>query len=165
MPRVILLDAGPLGLITNPGGGDDATACKRWFERTLNEGTRVCVPAIADYEVRRELIRAKKHKGLQRLDELVRKLGYIPLVEEAMRTAAEIWADARLKGRPTAPAKSLDADCLLAAQARTLPALNRLYGWVPFTREEWRQVIKVAIATTNVGHLKKYADVIGVPPA
>jgi len=32
------------------------------------------LPEIADYEVRRELIRAKKNKGIKRLDELKKVL-------------------------------------------------------------------------------------------
>jgi predicted nucleic acid-binding protein len=109
------------------------------------------------------LIRAGKHQALERLDALVQKLGYIPLVEQAMRVAAELWADARRSGRPTAPNYSLDADCLLAAQARTFLDLNRIHRWEKFTRKEKRAGISVQIATTNIGHLSRYAHVIEIP--
>jgi predicted nucleic acid-binding protein len=163
MIRVILLDTGPLGLVAHPAGGEDARICKDWFQGELSAGNRVCIPAIADFEVRRELMRAGKRKGLQRLDELTRKLAYIPLLQETIQTAAELWADARRKGRPTASPEALDADCLLAAQARTLVSLNRTHRWVKFTRNEKAQGINVVIATTNIGHLERYANVIEIP--
>ena len=37
------------------------------------------MPEIADYEVRRELLRANKAKGIKRLDELKRTMGYVPI--------------------------------------------------------------------------------------
>jgi hypothetical protein len=60
MIAVILRDTGPLGLVTHPAGGQDATIGKDWLQRELREGNRACIPAIADYEVRRELVRAEK---------------------------------------------------------------------------------------------------------
>ncbi len=101
--------------------------------------TRVIVPEIADYEVRRELIQAGKVKGLARLDALVGVLEYLPLTTPAMRQAAAFWAASRRSGHPTAGDKALDADVILAAQAMTLGAAD------------------VVIATTNVGHLSRYA--------
>jgi predicted nucleic acid-binding protein len=68
----------------------------------LREGDRVMVPAISDYEVRRELLRAEKTKGLARLDGLKSVVGYIPLTSEALLQAAQFWAEARRSGKPTA---------------------------------------------------------------
>jgi len=55
----------------------------------------VPVPEISEYEVRRELLRAGKSRGLSRLDQLARDLGYLPIITEVMRLAARFWADAR----------------------------------------------------------------------
>jgi len=55
---IVLLDAGPLGLVTNPHATVESQRCKRWLVDLLNHGVRVLVPEIADYEVRRELLRA-----------------------------------------------------------------------------------------------------------
>jgi len=62
----------------------------------------VLVPEIADYEVRRELLRANKKLGIQRLDTLKATIGYLPLTTAAMLKAAEFWAIARNAGHPTA---------------------------------------------------------------
>lgn len=139
MSAVILLDAGPLGLVTNPRRSEQSLACARWLQETVVRDTRVIVPEIADYEVRRELIRAGKERGLARLDALVGLLEYLPLTTPAMRQAAAFWAAARRSGQPTAGDKTLDADMILAAQAKTLG------------------VTDVVIATTNVGHLSRFA--------
>jgi hypothetical protein len=48
-------------------------------------GARVVVPEIADYEVRRELLRAGKSKGVAQLDALSQLLEYLPITTAAMR--------------------------------------------------------------------------------
>lgn len=139
MTRVVLLDAGPLGMVTHPGGVEEVDACKSWLEGLLSRGVRVAVPEIADYEVRRELLRARKARGIARLDALEESLEYVPLTTAAMRRAAELWAEARQQGQPTADPTALDADVILAAQGLTM-------------RTEDEEVI---VATTNVGHLSR----------
>lgn|GEM_PF-3238330 len=67
MSRVIVLDAGPLGLITNLKRSAESIACAQWLQSHITSGSRVVVPEIADYEVRRELLRANKIKGIARL--------------------------------------------------------------------------------------------------
>ncbi len=138
MNLVVLLDAGPLGLVTNPKRSPASVACAQWLQALVTHGARTIVPEIADYEVRRELLRANKVKGLKRLDALVAHLEYLPLTTEAMRMAADFWAQARQQGAPTADDKALDGDVILAAQAGTLGSRN------------------VVIATTNVGHLSRF---------
>ena len=135
--RVVLLDAGPLGMATNPNRSPSNLACTRWLQELVASGVRVLVPEIADYEVRRELLRANKVRGVAKLDALASSLSYLPLSTAAVRKAAECWAQARQQGRPTASDQSLDADVLLAGQALTLGG-------------------DVVIATTNVGHLSQF---------
>lgn len=62
--RVVLLDAGPLGLATNPKPSPSNLACSAWLQSLIEAGVRVIVPEIADFEVRRELLRANKINGL-----------------------------------------------------------------------------------------------------
>jgi len=115
--RVIVLDTGPLGILTNPRQTPDVVACTAWLRSMLAAGARVVLPEIADYELRRELLRAGKQNGLRRLDTAGRTLDYVPLTTAAMRRAAELWAELRRQGLPTADARALDADAILAAQA------------------------------------------------
>ena len=138
MIRALLLDAGPLGLVTNPHRSERSVACAEWLQSMLTVGVTVYVPEIADYEVRRELLRADKTNGLRRLDALITATNYLALTTRAMRMAAQFWADARRQGRPTAPDLALDADVILAAQAATLAGADAI------------------VATTNVGHLIRF---------
>ena len=95
MSRIILLDAGPLGLVTNPRATTENRECNLWLQAQLGQGVRVLVPEIADYEVRRELLRAGKSRGLARLDALSQSIGYVPLTTNVMRQAAVFWAQAQ----------------------------------------------------------------------
>jgi hypothetical protein len=45
-------------------------------------------------------------------------LRYAPITTEAMLKAAELSAEARSAGKPTADEKALDADAILSAQSR-----------------------------------------------
>ena len=56
MSRVIVLDAGILGLITNPKLSSESVACTSWLQIHLIAGSRIIIPEITDYEVRRELL-------------------------------------------------------------------------------------------------------------
>lgn len=139
MSRIVLLDAGPLGLVTNPNASPQSAACAEWLQTLASRRTRILLPEIADYEVRRELLRANKVKGIERLDALARLLEYLPLTTTAMRQAALFWAQARQQGQPTAGDKTIDGDMILAGQASALSESDAV------------------IATTNVGHLARFA--------
>ena len=69
MIEVVLLDAGPLGLISHPRARQEIV---EWLARQLAAGVTVLIPEIADYEVRRELLRAGRSKGVKRLDAAMR---------------------------------------------------------------------------------------------
>src|SRR3954469_8278573 len=60
---IILLDAGPLGLISNPKAMEIANECREWMREQTARGVRFCLPEIVDYEVRRELLRGNKVRG------------------------------------------------------------------------------------------------------
>lgn len=138
MSQVIVLDSGPIGLVTNPKLSTEGVACANWLQSMIGAGYRIIIPEIIDYEIRRELIRANKVNGLGRLEQLITLGEYLPITTAAMRQAALLWAQARQQGQPTAGDKTIDADVILAAQAMTLA------------------VSDVVIATTNVGHLSRF---------
>ncbi len=68
MSLIVLLDAGPLGMITNPKSSPENEACKNWLASLAYNGVELIIPEIADYEVRRELLRAGKDRGLGRVE-------------------------------------------------------------------------------------------------
>ncbi len=136
----MLLDTGPLGLVTHPKAATKNSKAAQWLLGLLSDGVDVPIPGIADYELRRELLRAGKTRSVAVLDQYKARLGYVPLTTEVMLQAARFWATARQQGKPTAPDPALDGDVILAAQAAVLG----------------RGGDDVVIATTNVGHLSRF---------
>lgn len=143
MARIILLDSTPLGLICRPRGHAHGDACRRRLGSIELARIVVVVPEIADYEVRRELIRRGARTGLTRLDSLASRLIYNSLTTPIMRKAAEFWADLRSRDLPTAGDEGLDADAILAAQAA-------LIGNPGDT---------VTVATSNPRHLARFPGI------
>ncbi len=140
--RVVLLDTGPLGLATNPKSSSRNKDCNQWIDGLVSNGDRVLVPEIADYETRRELLRAGKIRGIAELNTFKRKLGYLPITTSVMLKAAEFWAQARRIGKQAAVDTALDADVILAAQAEMLTQAGHT----------------VIVATTNTKHLELFVD-------
>ncbi len=99
MSRVILLDTNTLGLVTNPRATPANVACQQWLIAILLGGDSVRAPEIADYELRRELLRLNKYKSVARLDQWKAQGDYLPLSTDAMLLAAEFWAMARSQRR------------------------------------------------------------------
>jgi predicted nucleic acid-binding protein len=138
MTRVVLLDSAPLGLLTAPPRRINAQACSQWLVGLIAAGIRIVVPEITDYELRRELLRARKSASIKRLDALAQATDYLPLSTAVMRKASELWAQARQQGQPTAADNTIDIDMILAAQA------------IMVGTDE------VVVATTNTGHLSRF---------
>jgi predicted nucleic acid-binding protein len=91
------------GFIHREAGGGQRRALRR-------TGHRLVVPAIADYEVRRELERAGRTEGLASLEawNSAAPDRYLPLSDSALRLASKLWAQARNAGTPTADPRELD---------------------------------------------------------
>ena len=142
MSQFLFLDSGPLGLITHPQRSAEVIAATEWLSRCLLRGSSVIVPAIVYYELKRELLRAQKAFSIERLDAFVNATPgrYLPLSDNALRMAADLWAKSRQKGRPTAESKALDIDVIMAARALS-------FGAAPSA---------VTIATANAKHLTQF---------
>lgn len=136
MPAVVL-DATPLGLLTHPRNPPHVAACRQWLGDLIAAGHRLILPEIADFEVRRELIRLNSQNAINNLNQLCNQLEYLPITTLAMRMAADLWAKARAAGLPTAGGRALDCDVILAAQAQ---ALNTA----------------IVVATGNPAHLSRF---------
>jgi predicted nucleic acid-binding protein len=120
MSKILVLDTGPAGKIAQPSVSPDV---RQWLQDCAAAGDRFVLPEIVDYEPRRNFLleirrgRTSFARSLQRLDQLRGRLIFLPLNSEAMLKAAELWAESRSLGKPTADPKELDGDVILAAQA------------------------------------------------
>lgn len=121
-------------MISHPRPSAEVAA---WLARLSEVGVDVIVAEIADFEVRRELLRAGKTKSIRRLDIIRGQLTFLPIDSDTILRAAQLWADARRRGRPTADDRELDVDVILAAQAEQVGA---------------------SVATDNIGHLSQFVD-------
>jgi predicted nucleic acid-binding protein len=139
---IVFLDSGPLALLTNPKTPPQTLAILMWASTMHRAGHRFIVPAIADYEVRRELERSGKVASLALLDSWnnADPQRFLPVTSSSLKLAAKLWAQARNAGTPTADPKELDGDVLIAVQA-----LDMGFPTSDFV-----------IATVNVGHISRF---------
>ena len=149
MPRVVYLDSGPLGLACNPRSarGHEAANFRVWLNKTRAQRTRIVVPAIADYEVRRELVRINSPASIAELDRIESGqhpdfpgVIHLPLADAALKRAARLWAEARTGGCATAGQGALDGDVIVAPQVL----------------EDAGPSGRFLIATGNVGDIVRY---------
>jgi len=139
---MIVLDTNILSYLCHIADKPEFAEPKRWLEQLRYRGIEVAIPEIADYELRRSLIRINSARSIATLDELELFLSYIPITTTTMRRAASLWAEARLRGQATAPDAALDGDVILASQVLELSSVAR----------------PVIVATTNIRHLRWFVD-------
>ena len=151
----LLLDTGVLGRLCHRSRTQYLPVRRRlWqFINAVHSGREVIIPEIADYELRRKLLHliaknAGHPESLDHLNAAATEFTYQPIDTETMNLAAQLWCEARLKGIPTANDASLDADVILAAQAKlangTVVTTNRkhLSRFVPTI--EWTEIPTIA---------------------
>jgi predicted nucleic acid-binding protein len=139
---IYLLDSGPLGLLAH-NKLVNRVAIEEWLVNEVAAGAMVYISEVADYEVRRELIRLSKAgqlpaSRLNRLNELLTLFPYLAVSTLMWHRAAEFWADARSGGLPSASDAALDGDAMIAAQA---------------------SVINATVVTTNTAHIGVWVPV------
>jgi predicted nucleic acid-binding protein len=146
MASIFVLDTGPLGLLAH-NRPVHRIPIQAWLVQELTAGATVYISEVADFEVRRELIRLIRAgqlpaSRLARLDQLAGLCSYLPVSTAMWRHAADFWADARLQGLPTGSTAALDADVLIAAQAAEVGA---------------------TVVTNNPGHIGRWVPVMTWP--
>jgi hypothetical protein len=138
---VIVLDSTPLGLLLQRPGVPVADACRNWATNLESRGSRIVLPEIIDYEIRRELKRINAVRSLLALDQFIAQDPHrlLELTHDAMEAASTLWASSRKAGRPLADPAALDIDVILAAQTLTA-------GF---------DMSDTIVATSNVAHLQQ----------
>jgi predicted nucleic acid-binding protein len=122
----LLLDSGVLSEICH---GKAERPVRAWFER-ISLRHELFVSDVADYEVRRGLVRARALRGIALLDTMPGRCIRVAMDGTHWHRAAEIWA--RLANAGRIPAKGLSGDTLLAAQALDLGATIVTYNLKDF---------------------------------
>jgi predicted nucleic acid-binding protein len=137
MQQVVLLDANPLSEVVHP---KIKLKVKNWMQFLKDNDIALKAPEISVYELRRELIRLNNNKSINRLNRFI-SYSLIQIDSETFEQAAMFWAEVRKQGKPTADDRSLDCDAILAAQAL----------------QQFEYYHKVAVITTNVKHIERFA--------
>jgi predicted nucleic acid-binding protein len=142
MKPIVVLDSSPLGLIVQQRDYDGAERCREWLKRLVAMGVRIIVPEIVNYELRRELLRMRKTVAIDALATFNAAIPnrFLPITSAALDLAAELWAQTRQRGKPTADPHALDIDVILSAQLLAT-------GLDP---------AEFVVATTNVSHISQF---------
>ncbi len=147
MRRITLLDSMTLALACCNPSQERTRLCLNWLSRLDESGILVIIPAIADYEVRRGLLKKGAPAKLRNLGALRTRLAFVGISTPALEKAAEFWASLQRSGRPTADKKALDGDAILAGIAATIGGDDD----------------QVIIATENLRHLNRFPGVEAQP--
>jgi predicted nucleic acid-binding protein len=143
MDRYVLLDSGPLSLAVCRRGTKDVDGLRDRLAELEMAGVSVLIPAVIDYEVRRELVRVRATAKLKNLADMQRRFLILPVSGAAWFRAAEFWALSRRMGVPTGPDAGLEADAILAGCAATVG----------------RPGDEVLIASSNVRHWSRFPGI------
>lgn len=141
---IVILDSGVLHTLISDSKVKEVIDCQNWFYYLLSRSALIVTSVICNYEVKRELIRRTNIKEINNLSNLKFLINSLSVDEQTLDLAAELWAEARNKGLPTADDLSLDADVIICAQYQLLAE-----------KYPGRYVV---IATTNVKHLSRFAE-------
>lgn len=134
--KPVILDSGPLGQLCNPSPRRHLEI-KLWLANLCALELPVIVPAVVDYEVRRNLMLAGLAASLELLDEIGARVTLLAPSTGVYQSAAGIWAQARRHGRSTSHPLDLDVDVIVAAIAIETGGI---------------------VATDNVAHLARFVD-------
>jgi hypothetical protein len=140
---IIVLDTFPASSVAKRPGRKPSLLdqCREWIAECEAAGHTVLVPAIAYYEVLRELELRRAMSQIARLKAYcLQPSRFIPLTTAHLELAARLWGEARRAGTPTASLQALDGDVILAAQTLSFGLSTTDY----------------IVATSNPGHLSQF---------
>ena len=145
---IILIDSGILGILSNPNESEVNTKCEEWLYNKITKGCTVVTSQICKYEVKRSLILCQKKnslqaEGLEKLADLEKLIDFIPMTEEDIDIACQLWADSIIVGIQVAPQQDINFDLIICSQWQRLK-----------TESPGREI---TIATHNIRHLKRFA--------
>lgn len=147
---IIFIDTGVLGLLSSPNKREEVTKGQQWLYSLLSRGINIVSSDICDYEVRRGTLLSVnsnlREQGLKKLDDLHDLINILPVSQPILRKAAELWAQTRLLGLPTAELDNIDVDVIIGASCQLL-------------QQEYPGQ-RLIVATTNVKHLSRFVEAI-----
>lgn len=98
MRRFVLFDSGPLGLAVCRTGTKGLAEFGTRLAELEMAGVTILIPAVIDYEVRRELVRIGATAKLRQLERWRQRFAVLPVLEATWFRAAEFWALSRRMG-------------------------------------------------------------------
>jgi predicted nucleic acid-binding protein len=143
---IVFLDTGVLGIISSPNEKQEVINCQQWLYQLIVRGVQVVSSDLCDYEVRRGILLTpfvpSSQQGIKNLNELESLVDFLSVTQEVWRKAAQLWAESRRQGQPTADSKNIDADVIIAATCQIFQAESPGQNLI--------------VATTNVKHLSHF---------
>ncbi|NES81901.1 MAG: type II toxin-antitoxin system VapC family toxin [Moorea sp. SIO2B7] len=145
---IVFFDSVTLGILSSPSEKLDPKECQDWLYELLARSAYLISPSLCNYEVRRSLILTSmvknKRQGSSKLDSLHQIIDFLPVSQYIIKKAAQLWAETRSKGQPTADIKNIDVDVIIGATYQLLQS------------EYPGQFI--VVATTNVKHISRFTE-------
>ena len=148
MSRVVFLfDSSPLSVLTNTKYPQVTVDAIQWSRDLMHSGTKIIVPAIADFELRRELTRTRSVNSLTALDKFNGSVTdrYLALTDSALKRAAVLWALARNRGVLPADPKRAQWRCIDCGASSGISSLHMGIA-----------TSDLVIDTVNSGHLSLF---------
>jgi len=152
--RFLVLDSGPLGLLTHPQRNAEVVAINEWLARCLLSGHRVIIPAIVYYELKANCFAPIKRLALPGSKPLPPQhpVATFRSLTKRFNWPQRFGQEPRQQGRPTADAKDLDVDVILAAQALS-------FGPAPVGRGYCHQQCRTSFAVHHRPKLERDCSV------
>lgn len=149
MGVLLVLDTGPLGLLTNPNKTEKPEACRHWFENMAQNGARVAVPQTSYEEVCIGIQHAHTVHGIDRLNKFVNEVYdrnlWIATNRVVTMEAERLQESTKTRGKMTGDPNELNPDCKIAAACKLAPQLL----------DDIPQGTRCVVVTDNIKHYKQ----------